>query len=69
MRQDNQTALAPAEVVVRQEGETVVIGDKASVTTSRHAEEAPKTAEELERVMQGMGRDPRTGEPSSAPTR
>jgi penicillin-binding protein 1A len=69
MRQDDQTAPAPAEVVVRQEGETVVIGDKASVTTSRHAEEAPKTAEELERVMQGMGRDPRTGEPSSAPTR
>lgn len=66
MRQEDQTALAPAEVVVRQEGATVVIGDKASVTTSRHAEEAPKSAEELERVMRGMGRDPRTGEPRTA---
>jgi penicillin-binding protein 1A len=49
----------PIDVVVHQDGSGTVIGDKASVTTSRRASsgDPPKTAAELDRVMQGMGRD------------
>ena len=51
----------PTEVIVRQDGSgSIVIGDKASVTTSRHApgyDPPPKSAAELDRVLQNMGRD------------
>ncbi|HEX6703903.1 MAG TPA: transglycosylase domain-containing protein [Albitalea sp.] len=51
---------ARTEVIVRQEGGTIVIGDKASVTTSRPAAgraDAPKSAEELDQALHRMGRD------------
>ncbi|HUG25523.1 penicillin-binding protein 1A [Piscinibacter sp.] len=50
---DPPGATAPTEIIVRQEDGTLVIGDKASVTTSRPADEPPKSAAELERMLPG----------------
>ncbi|WP_280153466.1 transglycosylase domain-containing protein [Piscinibacter sp. XHJ-5] len=67
LRPEDQPAHAPPEVIVRQDGSgTIAIGDKASIATSRRAADAPRSAEELERVMRSMGRDPRTGEPHAS---
>ena len=52
------------DAVVRQDADGIVIGDKASIATSRPAEGPPKSAEELEQAMRRMGRDPITGEPT-----
>jgi penicillin-binding protein 1A len=66
-----------SEVVVRQEGDSIVIGDKASVVTSRpgaagNGNGPPKSAAELDRVLQGMSRETTggvstSGTSSSAP--
>jgi len=58
-------AVAPTEVIVRQEGGGIVIGDKASVTTSRRAEPPPKSADEIERALQGMEARRRASEASA----
>src|SRR5258706_1100602 len=48
-------ATGPTEIIIHQDGNgTIVIGDKASVTTSRRAEPPPKSAEELDRALQNM---------------
>ena len=49
---------SPNDVVMRRDGGVIVIGDKASVTTSRPAVTAgpPKSSEELDRALQGMSR-------------
>lgn len=58
-RTDDQVGAirSPNEVVVvRNENGTITIGDKASITTSRRAGEAPKSAAELDRALQAVGR-------------
>jgi penicillin-binding protein 1A len=46
---------SPNEViVVRDENGSITIGDKASITTSRRAGDAPKSAAELDRVLQAV---------------
>jgi len=49
---------SPNDVVMRRDGDVIIIGDKASVATSRPAVPAgpPKSAEELDRALQGMSR-------------
>lgn len=58
-RQDDQVGAvtSPSEViVVRDESGAITIGDKASITTSRRGNDAPKTSAELDRVVQAVGR-------------
>ena len=72
LRSDDPTELAPpgavpAEVVVRRDGSRrIVIGDRAGVQAMPPDGPPPKSAEELGRVMNGMGRDPATGAPRGA---
>jgi penicillin-binding protein 1A len=47
---------SPNDVVMRRDGDVVVIGDKAGIATSRPATDPPKSAAELDRVLQGMSR-------------
>ncbi len=66
---DSAGAAASSEVMVQREtgSRGVVIGDRAGVAAmARERSDPPKTAEELGRVMSGMGRDPSTGVPRSA---
>jgi penicillin-binding protein 1A len=51
------------DTAVPQDAEGIVIGNKASITTSRPADAPPKSAEELGQAMRRMGRDPETGVP------
>jgi len=54
-------------VVVRRDGSRrIVIGDRAGVAAMQTDGPPPKSAEELARVMNGMGRDPATGVPRGA---
>jgi len=56
---------APVQVIVRREDGSVVVGDKASVTTSRRAAGPPKSAEELDRALEDVvGPQRRGGEAS-----
>lgn len=73
-RQDDQVGDAGAVtstndvVVVRQTDGTIVIGDRASVTTSRHASDSPpKSSAELDRMLQGMGREASAAPPPQPP--
>lgn len=69
-RTDDQVGAihSPNEViVVRNENGTITIGDKASITTSRRAGDAPKSAAELDRALQAVGRDPSGALPAIAP--
>jgi penicillin-binding protein 1A len=55
MDADPPGATGPTEIIIRQDANgSLVIGDKASVTTSRRAAPSPKSAEELDRALQGM---------------
>ena len=47
--------------------ETIVRGDPAGVDALKRDPSPPKSAEELERVMRGMGRDPQTSVPRDEP--
>jgi penicillin-binding protein 1A len=49
---------SPNDVVMRREGDVIVIGDKAGIATSRPSATAdpPKSAAELDRALQGMSR-------------
>jgi penicillin-binding protein 1A len=51
MEVDPPGATSPTEIVVRQEGGSIVIGDKASIATSRPAQAPPKSAAELEHLL------------------
>jgi penicillin-binding protein 1A len=57
--------VAGEDAVVRQDAEGVVIGDKASIATTRPADAPPKSEEEMEQAMRRMGRDPDTGAPAA----
>jgi penicillin-binding protein 1A len=57
------SSLGDIDLVLRRDSSGVTIGDKASVTTSRPAtRDAPKSAEELDRALRNMGRDPEGAE-------
>ncbi len=56
-------AIHADDAAVRQNTQGIVIGDKASIATSRRADAPPKSAQELEQALRRMGRDPVTGVP------
>jgi penicillin-binding protein 1A len=61
-------AAPPAEVVVRRDGASrIVIGDRAGVAKMKSDDAPPKTAEEIGRAIDGMGRDRPTGTPARPP--